>query len=122
MANEMGDIKLALKPTAAPGWEVLELEAPIGDWTGARFIIRAPGAPGGLAVLMGGLGEDEERANAKLIATAGNYHEKVVLTLQAAMNALRSYQYGNSATDLAEEVAVACSKLLQDMEAFYGQI
>lgn len=119
MAN---DTELQLKPTAAPGWEVIELDAAIDDWTAAHFIIRAPNAPGGIAAVIGGLGEAEERANAKLIATAGNYHERIVLTLKTAMMALRSYQFGNSATDLAEECSLACSKLLEDMEAFYGQI
>lgn len=33
-------------------------------------------------------------------------------TLQAAAHALRSYQYGNTATDLAREVAEACEAAL----------
>lgn len=111
-----------LQPTKAPGWEVVEFETRLTDWSGAGFIVRAPSAPGGIALIIGGLGDNEERANAKLIATAGNYHEKVVTTLQVAMHALRSYQYGNSAEALAEECANACSKLLADMEAFYAQI
>jgi hypothetical protein len=55
-------------------WELLELDAAIGDWTGARFIIRAPEAPGGIAILMGGLGEIEERANAHLFRTAAEMY------------------------------------------------
>jgi hypothetical protein len=34
-------------------------------------------------------------------------------TLRAAKDALRSYQYGNSATELAEEVANHCDAALQ---------
>jgi hypothetical protein len=59
------------KPTAGP-WEKITLAGSLDDWTGARFVIRAPGAPGGLAIIMGGLGSEEEEANADLIVDAGN--------------------------------------------------
>jgi hypothetical protein len=56
--------------TAQP-WELTELPGALADWTGARFVIRAPnGAPGGLAAIMGGLGAEEEQANAHLLRTA----------------------------------------------------
>jgi len=37
-----------------------------------------------------------------------NSHQQVLKALTAAALALRSYQYGNSAPDLAEEIAVYC--------------
>jgi hypothetical protein len=56
--------------THTPGpFEIMELATPLKDWTGGRFIIEAPSAPGGLAVTIGGLGE-EERANANLFKAA----------------------------------------------------
>lgn len=51
-------------------WELLTLDGHLDDWTGARLIIRAEGAPGGLAVMMGGLGEAEEQSNGHLCRTA----------------------------------------------------
>lgn len=55
-------------------WELTELEGALDDWTGTRFVIRAPEAPGGVAILMGGLGETEERANAHLLRTAAEMY------------------------------------------------
>jgi hypothetical protein len=56
--------------TPAP-WEVLKLGGPLKDYSAARFIVRARrGAPGGIAVIMGGLGADEEEGNAYLIGAA----------------------------------------------------
>jgi hypothetical protein len=52
-------------------WEVIELAGPLNDYTAARWIIRArQGAPGGIAVIMGGLGADEEEGNAYLLGAA----------------------------------------------------
>jgi len=56
--------------TRAP-WGVTELNDRI-EWAGSKFIVTGPGAPGGIALIVGGLGEEEERANAELIAQAGN--------------------------------------------------
>lgn len=55
-----------------PGdWWLVELDAKLDDWTGARFVIRQPKhAPGGVAIIMGGLGEQEERDNAYLLKAA----------------------------------------------------
>lgn len=55
-----------------PGdWWLVELDAKLDDWTGARFVIRQPKhAPGGVAIIMGGLGEQEERDNAHLLKAA----------------------------------------------------
>lgn len=58
------------KPTAAP-WEIVELDAPLDDWTGARFVIRAQEAPGGVCVLIGGAGG---KADADLIVAAPEMH------------------------------------------------
>lgn len=55
--------------TSGP-WEVLPLSGKLDDWTGSAIVIRAKGAPGGLCIIMGGLGSKEEMANAHLIATA----------------------------------------------------
>jgi hypothetical protein len=60
-----------MKSTPGP-WQKVELIAPLDDWTGARFIIRAPRAPGGVAIVLGGLGKEEEEANADLIIAAAN--------------------------------------------------
>ncbi|HET6220160.1 MAG TPA: hypothetical protein VFE27_24240 [Acidobacteriaceae bacterium] len=54
-----------------PPWEVVKFSAPLGGWSGARFVVRAPDAPGGIALIIGGLGEAEEGANAQAIAKAG---------------------------------------------------
>jgi hypothetical protein len=51
--------------------EVVGLDVPMNDWTGSQFILRQPkNAPGGVAVIIGGLGEEEERANANLYAAS----------------------------------------------------
>ncbi len=60
-------------------WEMTKLVGPLDDWTGAQFIIRAPtGAPGGIAIIMGGLGEEEEQANAHLLRTAPEMYAALV--------------------------------------------
>jgi hypothetical protein len=55
--------------------EVLDLKEHMKDWTGSRFVLRAPEAPGGVALIIGGLGEEEERANADLYAAAPGMHK-----------------------------------------------
>ena len=45
-------------------------DPPLEDFTGARFAIHADAAPGGVAVLIGGLGNAEEEANANLFVAA----------------------------------------------------
>ncbi len=50
----------------------------------------------------------EDEANALLIVTAPEMMEK----LEAAVQALRSYQYGNASTELAESVADAGQAVL----------
>jgi hypothetical protein len=57
--------------TRAP-WGVKEFNERLTEWSGAKFVVNGPGAPGGIALIIGGLGEEEERANAELIARAGN--------------------------------------------------
>jgi hypothetical protein len=57
--------------TATP-WEIVELEKPMEPF--GSFIIRAPEAPGGIAVTINGLG-DEERANAHLMGAAAEMYE-----------------------------------------------
>ncbi len=42
-----------------------------------------------------------------------NAQRDVIRALQAAAHALRSYQFGNSATDLARDVAADCDKARQ---------
>lgn len=38
-------------------WELVELNPPLDDWTGARYVIRQPKhAPGGIAAIIGGAG------------------------------------------------------------------
>jgi hypothetical protein len=77
------------RPTAGP-WEKITLAGSLDDWTGARFVIRAPGAPGGLAIIMGGLGSEEEEANADLIVAAAKDDE----TLEYLKEIIRRYIEG----------------------------
>jgi hypothetical protein len=80
-----------------------EFDGPIpqDDWTGAQFLVRAKHAPGGIALIMGGLGKTEEMANARLIAAA----PEMLKAMVAAVHALRSYQYGNASAELAKDAA-----------------
>jgi hypothetical protein len=77
---------LMKKPTDPP-WELVVLNSPAPDWTSTSFVIRAPQAPGGLAVLIGTGDKEEERANAELILEAST---KRKLFRPAVMAALRS--------------------------------
>jgi hypothetical protein len=51
-----------------PGpYHLVTLDAPLSDWTGARYVIRSKKhAPGGVAVIIGGTGAEEELATARL--------------------------------------------------------
>lgn len=66
-----------------PGkWELLTLEAPLDDWTGARYVIRQPEhAPGGVAVIIGGAGglDDALLVNAapELLAACRDQHRAI---------------------------------------------
>jgi hypothetical protein len=55
-----------------PGpYQLVILDAPLSDWTGARFVIRSKKhAPGGVAVIIGGTGAEEEAATARLFQNA----------------------------------------------------
>jgi hypothetical protein len=55
-----------------PGpYRLVILDAKLDDWTGARYVIRSDKhAPGGVAAIIGGTGEQEERANAHLFLVA----------------------------------------------------
>jgi hypothetical protein len=55
-----------------PGpYHLVTLDAPLSDWTGARYIIRSKKhAPGGVAVIIGGTGAEEEAATARLFEWA----------------------------------------------------
>ncbi len=54
-----------------PGeWESIQLTEPMGNTWRSKFVIKSDKAPGGIAVTIGGLGEVEEEANARLIASA----------------------------------------------------
>jgi hypothetical protein len=58
------------KHTVEP-WQLHKLGLPFDDVTGGRFVVRSrEHAPGGIAVIMGGLGEVEEAANASLFFAA----------------------------------------------------
>lgn len=57
-------------------WELISLSSKLDDWTGASLVIRNEYAPGGIAVTIGGVG-DEEEANARLIAAAPDLLEAV---------------------------------------------
>lgn len=47
--------------------------------------------------------------------------ERLVEVLRAAMHALRSYQYGNSSLDLAEEIADSIERILTTSEQEGGR-
>lgn len=59
--------------------EIVTLNGRIDDWTGASFVILdRRNAPGGVAVIMGGLGVEEETANARLFAAAPEMYQMLV--------------------------------------------
>ncbi len=54
---------------------------------------------------------------AQRLAGYVNAHEQVLKTLTAAAHALRSYEFGNSAPDLAHDIAADCDKVSKQMGA-----
>jgi hypothetical protein len=74
------------RPATSAPWELIILREPAPDWTRTSFVIKAPQAPGGIAVLIATGDLDEERANAELILEAST---KRKLFRPAVMAALR---------------------------------
>lgn len=54
---------------------------------------------------------------AEKLARLVNHQAQVVAALEAAANALRSYEYGNSAPDLAHDIAAHCDSIRKDLAA-----
>lgn len=52
----------------------------------------------------------------EFIVTAVNSHEELLEACRAAFHALRSFQFGNSATELAEEIANVCEVAIKKAE------
>jgi hypothetical protein len=106
-------IEYIMNATSQP-WEMVDLTVPLGDWTGARFVIRSEeNAPGGIALILGGLGEAEEKSNAALMLYAPEMFRAIVV----AMHALRTYQYGNDARGPAESCADNLTAILDKITA-----
>ena len=59
----------------------------------------------------------ETESMARELISRREQNAKLVEVLKASMHAIRSYQYGNSATELAEEMADAYEKLLREAGA-----
>jgi hypothetical protein len=79
------------------------------DWTGSRYVVRsAKHAPGGIAVIMGGLGDAEEQANAHLVAAS----PQLLATLKELR---RSFHMAQVVMD-AESRKIARS-ILEDVDA-----
>jgi len=92
--------------TATP-WELVELAQPMGGVLG-KFVIRAKEAPGGIAVTIGGLGE-EERVNANLFLAAPEMY-KALRKLREQSNAWNSTCLDRSCKDpncIAQKLADA---------------
>lgn len=85
-----------ITPIEQQKWKIIKNDE--ADWRQA--VVSADG------VFIAGMIQD--RYNAELIKDI----PEMLKTLEAAYNALRSYQYGNQATDLAESVGNACDFLL----------
>jgi hypothetical protein len=57
-------------------YRVLRRDKPLSDWTGSRFSIRASNDLGGadvplfIAILIGGIGDEQEESTAHLLASA----------------------------------------------------
>lgn len=58
-------------------FEVIELDQPMNDWTGAQFIVRSESAPGGIAVFIGGLGRDEEKSKRSPLQSGPVTHGRI---------------------------------------------
>jgi len=56
---------------------------------------------------------DKDSANAAFIVRAVNAHDDLIVALDAASHALRSYQYGNASPELAAEIANKCDAVLE---------
>jgi hypothetical protein len=65
-----------------PPFEIVELSEPLDPTWQTRYIIKAPDAPGGVALTIGGIGE-EERANASLFRAAPDMLEALEAIIQA---------------------------------------
>lgn len=88
------------EPQFTPGpYTVSKFAKPLDEWSGVRYVIRAKTAPGGLAMMMGGLGEEEEAANARLHAAAVDMYMELV---EAKMT---TYQYERSLLAQGDENA-----------------
>ena len=86
--------------------EIVKFDAPLSDWTGSRFCLRSPEAPGGVVLVMGGLGEAEERANAQLYAASPKMY--VALSLLIDNEPCEYDHHGNCQThNLGNPCAVA---------------
>jgi hypothetical protein len=86
-------------------WEVLKLTDPIKDYTAARFIIRARrGAPGGIAIVMGGLGAEEEEGNAYLLGAALDMRDTLQIIADLAVG------HGDVCELIARRARAALSK------------
>ena len=98
-------------PKFTPGpHKVKKLPKTVIDWTGTSFIIRAKDAPGGIAVITGGLGEEEEEANAALYAAATVMYEALKSTRQ--LN-LHLYEAGTIAATVYQEIEAALGKAVK---------
>jgi predicted xylose isomerase-like sugar epimerase len=62
----------------------------------------------------GGVSPKRAKADRALILRAVNSHDALLSVIETASHALRSYQYGNSATDLAEEIANVCDAAVKE--------
>lgn len=90
--------------TRAP-WGVTEFNERLPSWSGAKFAVTGPGAPGGIALIIGGLGEEEERANAKFIARAGNNAWIFKPAVGAALRAIvLEHMRSNDHTEIWEDI------------------
>lgn len=69
-------------------WKLVELSEPTDDWIASSFVIRTDQAPSGIAVTVGGLGIEEEEANAHLILAAPDLFEALKALTPPAPGAL----------------------------------
>lgn len=65
-----------------------------------------------LAIAAASASETEMIALGNSLEARASKSESVVTALTGAFHALRSYQYGNSSIELAEEIADACEEAL----------
>jgi hypothetical protein len=86
-------------------WEVLKFAEKLNDYTGAQFFVRAPHAPGGLCIVIGGLGAPEEEANANLICAAPKMLEAL-----KAITALFQYDHDEAKEDQSFCITTSVSR------------